>query len=142
MRLSDPMQPIRLRLLAQRHDALAQRGEAPLEPFVAGALELQLVLEFLHAGGEARVLLSELVRIHRWVCESDGHHATSGLCWADGAGGSAASVRGTKNSRRGRGSRTVPQRGHSSRDEWAAALKVASRHDGQCVYGILFLWTR
>src|SRR3954469_13036671 len=103
-----------MRLLAQAHDPLAQRREPVFEALVARTLELQQVLELTDARRQARILFGKSGRGDGHVAWFNRHHATSG--GGSAAGASFASASGTANSRRGWGSRGVPQRGHSSRD--------------------------
>src|SRR3954453_21973010 len=112
-----------------------------LEPCVARALEVEEGFELADARAQAcdllgRVLIGGRRREARF---GDGHHATSGAA-SDVAGSGGGRESGTRKGRRGRGLNSVPQRGHSSRDEYAAAVKVARRQEGQCAYGMGFPW--
>src|SRR3954447_2301298 len=108
-----------------------------LEPGIARALEVEEVFELADARAQACDLLGRVVigGQRREARFGDGHHATSGAA-SDVTGSGAGCKCGATKSRRGGGLNSLPQRGHSSRDEYAAAVKVARRQVGQCAYGI------
>jgi hypothetical protein len=93
-----------------------------------GTLPAQLLLEL----ADARRQAGGLGRGAGCIAWRLWHHAT---CRDASAGlvsvGVSLSV--TANSRRGWRASSLPQRGHSSRDEYAAAVNVGRRQDWQCV---------